>query len=242
MVLSPLRCSTSATHTELVTTVRLGIFARCSVRACVVVPAETAIAMPACTNSAARAAMASFSPQPLHRLGGEARLGRRGLGDGERAAVHLLQQALAVERDEVAPHRHVGDAEQVDQVGHAHGAAAAQLGQDHAASLRREHQDPASRTTATPPAGTTRSPSTVRPLTRSVPVTGTGASASPWLMTKSQDAVVAHAAGDLDVGTGARQPLDARLGDEPLDEPVGALGREPGGDVPGGAAARPRAG
>ena len=58
---SPVRCRTSATQTELVTTVRSGMRARCPVSACVVVPAETAMAMPGCTSSAAAAAIASFS-------------------------------------------------------------------------------------------------------------------------------------------------------------------------------------
>jgi hypothetical protein len=61
VVASPVRCSTSATHTELVTTVRLGMRAMCSVSAWVVVPAETAMAIPVCTMSAAARAIASFS-------------------------------------------------------------------------------------------------------------------------------------------------------------------------------------
>ena len=61
----------------------------------VVVPAETAIAEPGWTSWAARAAMASFWPSWLRRLGGEAGLGDARLGTHDGAAVHLLEGALA---------------------------------------------------------------------------------------------------------------------------------------------------
>ena len=71
-------------------------------------------------------------------------------------------------------------------------------------------------------------------------VHGDRGGSSPWLMTNSQARVVADPAGDLDQvgaapGSGS-MPVSAT---SRSDQPVGAAGVEPGGDVPGGARRRP---
>ena len=132
--------------------------ARCPVSACVVVPAETAMAIPGVHQLGRRSGDRLLLAAALHGLRSEARLGRRRLGDGERTAVDLLEEALAVQGHQVTPHGHVGDAEQLDQVGDAHRPVAAELGEDPPSPLGHEHQASraaertASRTTATPPA------------------------------------------------------------------------------------------
>ena len=71
--------------------------------------------------------------------------------DREGAAVHPLDQALSGELLDVAPHRHVGDAELLDQLGHANRATLLHEPEDGGATLARKHLDQSSLTTATPP-------------------------------------------------------------------------------------------
>ena len=70
------RWNTSAIWIEFVTTVSSGTSARWWASVQVVVPAESAIAVPGRTSRAARRAMASFSALLARRLGGEARAPR----------------------------------------------------------------------------------------------------------------------------------------------------------------------
>ncbi|GMA88224.1 hypothetical protein GCM10025868_34740 [Angustibacter aerolatus] len=53
--------------------------------------------------------------------------------------MHPGDQAAAVERGDVASHGHVGDVEQVDQVGHPHAAVGAHLLEDALLALPGEH-------------------------------------------------------------------------------------------------------
>ena len=72
-------------------------------------------------------------------LGLEARLvGARAAARG-RAAVHLLDESRRGERVEVAADRHLGDAEQLGQLAHAHGAVPADLLDDRHLALARKH-------------------------------------------------------------------------------------------------------
>ena len=74
------------------------------------------------------------------RLQREARFEQGGVGDRCRAAVDLLEKAALVEDLEVAPDRHVRDAELAHQVGDAHGAVLADAVEDQGLTLPGEHQ------------------------------------------------------------------------------------------------------
>ena len=132
---------TSATRIELVTTVRPGTSASRWARAYVVVPAETAIAIPGSTRATAASAMASFSALLERRTSPRSPGSKRALPaiDG-RPAVDLLEQAALVEDLEVAPDGHVRDAELADEVGDADRAVLADAVEDECLTLAREHQ------------------------------------------------------------------------------------------------------
>ena len=132
--------------------------ARCSVSAWVVVPAETAMAIPGCTSSAAAAAIASFSRRRCTDFAAKPGSDDDGSATASAPPWTFSSRPVAVQRHEVAPDGHVGDAQQLDEVGDAHRPVAAELGEDPPPSLGREHQAPraastASRTTATPSGG-----------------------------------------------------------------------------------------
>ena len=154
--------STSATLSELVTTVRFAMSPRCRASVQVVLPAVIAIAMPGRISVAARAAIASFSGDLAAAGDLESGLDRAGRVHGRGAAVHLREQPLAVEHLEVAAHRHVRDAQQRGQVGDLGAAGPADLLEDlglahrgeHARSLRRSRAW-TSRPPRTVPNGTT---------------------------------------------------------------------------------------
>ena len=74
------------------------------------------------------------------RLGFETRLVCARRLPPRRSAVNLLDEARPRERVEVAPDGHLGDAELLGQLAHAHGAAAANLLDDHELSLSGEHR------------------------------------------------------------------------------------------------------
>ena len=132
--------STSATRTELVTTVNPGTRASRWASAYVVVPADTAIAMPGSTSATAASAIASFSLCWRADFSGEAGLEQGGAGDRRRAAVDLLEQSPLVEDLEVAPDGHVGDAELAHEVGDPDRAVLAHAVEDEGLALTGEHQ------------------------------------------------------------------------------------------------------
>ena len=142
MPLRPTRAApawkTSATRTELVTTVRSGTSSSWCASAYVVVPPDSAIALPGATSSAAARAMSSLARQLQPRLGLETRLVGARLDHRHRAAVHLLHDALPGQRVEVAADRHVGDAELAGQLVDADAAAPPHLVEDQGAPLLRE--------------------------------------------------------------------------------------------------------
>ena len=91
----------------------------------VVVPALIAIVIPSSTVSAATAAIAAFSARCWAAFtddhGSSPRLCRV-----HRAAVHLAQQVLGIQRIEVAPHGHLRDVEFGGQIGDPDGSAGVQ--------------------------------------------------------------------------------------------------------------------
>ena len=113
-----------AARTELVTTVSRGISRRCLASSKVVVPAESAIAVPGVTRAAAALAMASFSGRSQHGLGVEAGLVAARHARQYGAAVHLLDQPGPGQHLQVAADGHVRDAEALGQVADACAARA----------------------------------------------------------------------------------------------------------------------
>ena len=136
----PERYRTSATRSELVTTVTPGISATRAASAWVVVPAEIAIAMPGSTSAAAAAAIACFSSCWSADLATNPGSIGREARDQRRAAVDLLEEAVLVEDLEVAPDRHVGDPEVSRKVGDPDGARLADPIEDHRLALTGEHR------------------------------------------------------------------------------------------------------
>ena len=110
------------------------------------------------------------------------------LGHRQRAAVDLLEQTVAVQRVQVTPHRHVGDAEQLDEVGDPHGRRRRlELGEDPAlGAVRRASGPPPARRPRRPRAPAGRRSTSAAGDQLDARCTSTGAAASPWLMTKSQ--------------------------------------------------------
>ncbi len=134
-----LRWKTSATGIELVITVSSGTPIRCWASAHVVVPAESATAVPGRTSRAARRAISLLLRLLAGGLGGEpGLLGGAGAERG-RAAVHLLQQPPLGEHLEVAADGHVGDAELAYEVGHPDAAGAADAFENRLLPLLCEH-------------------------------------------------------------------------------------------------------
>ena len=132
--------STSATRTELVTTVRPGTSASRWASAYVVVPAETATAIPGSARPTAASAMASFSLCWSADLAAKPGSNRAVPGDRGRPAVDLLEQPALVEDLEVAADGHVGHAELADEVGDPDRAVLADAIEDERLALARKHQ------------------------------------------------------------------------------------------------------
>ena len=135
------RCAvwkTSATRTELVTTVRSGTSSRWWASANVVVPPDRAIALPGCDQRGGRPGDVLLGGQLQRRLGLEPRLVGTGLDHRHRAAVHLLHHALAGERVEVPAYGHVRDVELAGQLVDPDPAAPPDLVEDQGAPLLRE--------------------------------------------------------------------------------------------------------
>ena len=112
------------------------------------------MAMPGSTSAAAASAMASFSACWSDDLAAKPGSNRALPGDGGRAAVDLLEDALVVEDLEVAPDGHVRHAELADEVGDADGALLPDPVEDDRLALTREHPVPlATRDGVAPVAG-----------------------------------------------------------------------------------------
>ena len=111
--------SASQMRIELVTTIRSAIGASASTRRQVVVPAVRPMAEPGRTIAAAASAMACFSSICSVDLAVKPGSTAVACVEGERGpAVHLVHQPLAGEQVEVAPDRHVADAELRREVAH----------------------------------------------------------------------------------------------------------------------------
>ena len=131
-------CSTSATRTELVTTVRSAMSTMWYASCQVVVPAVMPMALPGSHRAGGSEGDGVLLAGVAQRLGLEAGLVGAALVAECGSAVHLGHQAGVVEHLEVAAHGHVADAEQRGQLGDAHRTAAAHLGQDHLVALAGE--------------------------------------------------------------------------------------------------------
>ena len=105
----------------------------------VVVPAVMPIAPPGRTIAARGHRDRVLLAHVAQRLGLEAGLVGGAFVAQRRAAVHLQQQAGLVEQVEIAAHGHVADGQQRGQLADAHGAAAADLGDDHLVALACQH-------------------------------------------------------------------------------------------------------
>jgi len=124
----------------LVTTVRPGTPASRWASAYVVVPAETATAIPGSASATAASAIASFSLLLECRLRREAGFEQGVTGDRGRPAVDLLEETALMEDLQVAADGHVGDTEIADEVGHAHGSVLPDTVKDEGLALSRKHQ------------------------------------------------------------------------------------------------------
>ena len=164
----------------------------------VVVPAEMPMVAPGCTSRAASCAIACFSAvisvDFAVNPGSSAAASRR----RDRAAVHALEEALAVQPLDVAPHRHVGDPELLDELGDARGAALLDDGEDGGPALAGEHQ--ASRMTAAARAATVVTGPTSVPETRSCPAAASSQGCRRVVEDEEPRAGLRPSPGDLDPG------------------------------------------
>ena len=118
-------------------------------------------------------------------LRGEARLVGGPRDQRQGAAVDPDQEAVGVEPLDVAPYRHVGHAELLDQLGHPDRPRLLDHGQDGGSTLAGEHAH-RSLTTAAVRRASRRVGPTSTPETRSWPDAPTSQGSSVWLSTKSQ--------------------------------------------------------
>ncbi len=129
----------SATGIELVTTVSADTPTRCAASAAVVVPAESATAMPGSTRLAARSAIAAFSAR--WRIDLASKPGSSvepGLATVAPPCTLSTSPRSASEL-EVAPDRHVGDPELLHEAAHPHAPVPAHHFEDGHLALRSEH-------------------------------------------------------------------------------------------------------
>ena len=211
---------------------------RCRASAWVVVPAETAMADPGLHHLRPRGRRSPPSPRAAgptsprnraRRCCGSARTTAPPCTFSRRPWSCRTPRSRRIVMSET-PH---GGHEVLDP----HDAVALQLGQDPGAAFGRDHR--ASRTTATPPAGTVSRPSMSRSLQQLVS-RGRRRSRARRVVDDEDPAVAALVGppGDLDARSRRRRDrLDAGLGEQAADEGVGGGLVGPAGDVPGRAGA-----
>ena len=178
----PASYSTSATRSELVTTVSRGMPSSADATACVVVPADSATDAPgssSCTAAAAIACFAAVCRCDLAANPGSSTL----LPAAVAPPCTRVTRPAAREHLDVAPDRHVGDAEPLDQLRHPHAAGRPDLVEDHFLALAGKHRLDPFPHDRDRPRPTVTLPLCVAPVSRSVPTAGTSAGASLRLST-----------------------------------------------------------